>query len=75
MFAALRVSQVGAIVLVDCKAKPAFEGANVVFEKVGVFVEVDGFEGEFAEAFAPVCVGAGRGGYSASAELGAGSVL
>ena len=38
VLAALRVREVGAIVLVDCEAEAAFEGADVVFEEVGVFV-------------------------------------
>ena len=41
----------------DREAEAAFEGADVVFEKVGVFVEVDGFEGEFAETLSSVGVG------------------
>jgi hypothetical protein len=38
MLAALGVSEIRAIVLVHGKAKPAFEGANVVFEEERVFV-------------------------------------
>lgn len=38
---ALRVGQVGAVILMDCEAKAALEAADVVFEEVGVFVEVD----------------------------------
>ncbi len=38
MFAALGVGEVGAIVLVDGEAEPAFEAADVVFEEVWVFV-------------------------------------
>lgn len=57
MLAALRVREVRAIVLVHGQAETAFEAADVVLEEVRVFVEVDGFEGEFAQAFATVCVG------------------
>lgn len=57
MLAALGMGEVGAIVLVDGEAEPAFEGADVVFEEVRVFVKVDGFERELAETFAPVGVG------------------
>ena len=46
MFATLGVREVGSIVLVYGEAKPAFEGADVVFEEVRVFVEVDSFEGK-----------------------------
>ena len=38
MLAALGVGEVGAVVLVDGEAEPAFEGADMVFEEVGVFV-------------------------------------
>ena len=75
MFAALSVGEVGAIVLVDGEAETALEGADVVFEEVGIFVQVDCFEGEFAETFSPVSVGCAMGCYSSAAELGASSVL
>lgn len=75
MFAALGVGEVGSIVLVDGEAETAFEGADVVFEEVGVFVEIDGFEREFAEAFAAVGVRGGMGGHTSSAEFAAGTVL
>lgn len=58
-----------------CEAEPTFEGANVILEEVGVFVEIDGFEGEFAEAFAAVGVGSGVRCYTSAAKLGTGSVL
>lgn len=48
MLPALGVREVGPIVLVYGEAEPAFEGADVVLEEVGVFVEVDGLKGEFA---------------------------
>jgi hypothetical protein len=48
MFPSLGVSEVTTIVLVDGEAEAAFEGTYMVFEEVRVFVEVDGFEGEFA---------------------------
>jgi hypothetical protein len=38
---ALRVGQVGTVILVDCETETALEAADVVFEEVGVFVEVD----------------------------------
>jgi hypothetical protein len=41
----------------NCETQSAFEGADVVLEEVGVFVEIDGFEGEFAESFSSVGVG------------------
>ena len=75
MLAALSMSQVGAVILVDGEAETAFEGADMVFEEVGVFVEVDGFEGEFAESFASVSVCRGMRGDSSTAKFGPGSVL
>ena len=51
------MGEVGAIVLVDREAEATFEGADVVFEEVGVFVEVDGFESEFSETLSSVGVG------------------
>ena len=69
MLAALGVGEVGAVVLVDGQAEPAFERAQVVAEDVWVFVEVDGFEGKLAEAFASVGVGGGVGGDAAAAEF------
>ena len=38
---ALRVGQVGAVILMHCQAETALEAADVIFEEVGVFVEVD----------------------------------
>jgi len=42
---------------VDCEAQAAFEAADVVLEEVRVLVEVDGLEGELAEALSAVSVG------------------
>ena len=71
----LRVRQVRAIVLVDGQAESALEAADVVFEEIGVFVEVDCFQRELAQALATVGVGCGPVGDAAAAELGACSVL
>ena len=43
MFPTLCVSEIGAIVLMYCKAEAAFEGTDMILEKVGVFIEIDGF--------------------------------
>ena len=75
MLATLCVSEIGAIVLMHCEAETAFEGADMIFEEVGVFVEIDGFEGEFAKSFAAVGVGGRVRCDSSSAEFGASSVL
>ena len=47
----------------------------MVFEEVGVFIEVDGFEGEFSESFLAVCGSLALGHDAAAAELGAFAVL
>lgn len=47
----------------------------MVLEEVGVFVEVDCFQGQFAEAFASVGVRCGVGGDASAAEFGTGAVL
>lgn len=59
----------------DGETEAAFEAADVVFEEVRVFVEVDVFEGELAESFATVCVCGGMRCDAAAAEFGAGSIL
>ena len=56
MLASLGMCEIGAVVLVYGQTESTFEAADVVFENVGVFVQVDGFEGEFAETFATVGV-------------------
>ena len=75
MFSALRVREVGAVVLVDGQTEPAFERAEMVPEDVWVLVEIDGFKGELAEPFASVGVGGRVGGDTAASELAAGTVL
>ena len=47
----------------------------MVLEEVGVFVEVDGFEGEFSESFLAVCGSLALGHDAPAAELGAFAVL
>lgn len=75
MLAALRVGEVGAIVLVDCQAQTALEAADVVLKEIGVFFEVDCFQRELAQPLAPVGVGCGFVGDATAAELGACSIL
>ena len=38
MLTALSMGKVGAVILVDGEAETAFEGADMVFKEVGVFV-------------------------------------
>ena len=75
MLAALGVGEIGTIVLMHGETQPTFEGTDVVFEEVGVFIEIDGFEGELAETLSSVGVGSGVRCYSSAAKFGAGSVL
>ena len=46
--------KVGAVILVDCETKPAFERADMIFEEIWIFVEVDGFESELPQSFSSV---------------------
>jgi hypothetical protein len=72
---ALGVGEVGAVVLVDGEAEAALKGAKMVAEDVGVLVEVDGLEGELAQALAPVGVGCAVRGDAATTEFGTRTVL
>jgi hypothetical protein len=56
MLPALGMGQIGAIILVNSETEAAFEGSDMVLEKIGVFVEVDGFEGEFSQTLSPIGV-------------------
>lgn len=75
VLAALGMSKVGSIILVNGQAESALEASNVVFEEVGVFFEVDSLKGEFAQSLATVCIGCGAVGDTTTTELGASSVL
>ena len=75
MLATLCVSEIGTIVLMYCETEPTFKGPDVVLEEVRVFVEIDGFESEFAETLSSVGVGGRVRCYSSAAELGADSIL
>lgn len=72
---ALRVGQVGAVILVDCETETALEAADMVLEKVGIFVEVDRLQRELAQALATVGVGCGVRGDASTTKFGACSVL
>lgn len=75
MFAALGVGEVGAIVLVDRQAQTTLEASHMVLEEVGILVEVDRLEGEFAETFATVCIGRGLRCDTAATEFGSCTIL
>ncbi|KAI7498854.1 hypothetical protein KC357_g250 [Hortaea werneckii] len=57
MLATLRVSEIGAIVLVDRQTQTTFEGADVVLEEVGILVKIDCFEGQLPQTLTAVSVG------------------
>jgi hypothetical protein len=57
MLSALGVGEVGTIILVDGQAESTFEGSNVVLEEVGVFVQVNSLESEFAQTLSSISIG------------------
>ncbi len=57
------------------ETEPTFKGPDVILEEVRVFVEIDGFESEFAKTLSSVGVGGRVGCYSSAAEFGADSIL
>lgn len=56
MLSALSMREVGTIILVNREAETAFERSDVILEEVGVFVEIDGFKGEFAQSLSSISV-------------------
>jgi hypothetical protein len=75
MLPPLGVREVRAVILVDGQAEAALKATDMVLEEVRIFVEVDGFEGEFAEPFASVCVCCGVRGDAAAPEFRTCAVL
>jgi hypothetical protein len=67
--------EIGAIILVDRETESAFKAPNVVFEEVGIFVEVDGFECEFAETFAAIGICGGLRGDTTAAKFATCTIL
>lgn len=57
VLSALSMSEVGAVILVNGKAETTFEASDVIFEEVGVFIEVNCFESKFTQTFAAIGVG------------------
>jgi len=57
MLSTLRMCKIGAIILVDGQTESTFKRSNVILEEVGVFVEVNGLEGEFAQTLTSVGIG------------------
>ena len=69
------MSKIGAIVLMNGETKSAFEGANMVFEEIRIFVEVDCFESELPKTLSAVGICAGEGCDASTAEFATGAVL
>jgi hypothetical protein len=59
MLSALRMREVGSVVLVDCQTELALEASDVVLEEVWVFVEVDGLERELSKTLSSIGIGCG----------------
>ena len=51
------MSEIGAIVLMNCEAETALEGSDVIFEEVRVFVEINCFKCKLSKTFAPIGIG------------------
>ena len=75
MLSTLSVSEIGAIVLVDGKTEPAFEGSNMIFEEIRIFIEVDCLESELPKTLPAVGIRAGEGCDASTAEFATGTVL
>ena len=56
MLATLGMREVGPVILVNCKTETTFEGANVVLEEVGIFVEIDGLKSKFPKSFSAISI-------------------
>jgi hypothetical protein len=54
MLSSLSVREVRAIILVNGQAQPALERADVVFEEVGIFIEIDGLKSQLSQPFASI---------------------
>lgn len=75
MFSALCVSEIRTIVLMHGEAKAAFEGADMILEEIGVFIEVDRFQCKLSKTFASVGIGGRVRGYTTSTEFATGAIL
>jgi hypothetical protein len=69
------MSEIGSVILVDGQTQTTLEAAEMVFEEIGVFGEIDCFERKFAETLATVCVGCGLGCDTTATEFGASAIL
>lgn len=75
MFSALCVSEIGTIVLMHREAKTTLEGADMVFEEIGVFIEIDRFQCKLSKTFASIGIGGRVRGYTTSTKFATGAVL
>jgi len=67
--------KIGPIVLMNGKAETAFERADMVFEEIRIFVQIDGLERELPQSLTSICIGTGIRGDTAAAEFRASTVL
>jgi len=67
MLFTLGMGEITAFVGVEGEAESAFVLSEVIFHKVGIFVEIDGFKGQFSEPLASVAVEVGLAGDTAGA--------
>ena len=56
MLATLGMGEIGTIVLVNCEAETAFEGADMVLKEIGILVEVDGLKSELPKSFSAISI-------------------
>lgn len=75
MFPALCMSEIGAIVLMDCEAETAFEGSDMIFEEIRVLVEIDCFKCELSKTFASIGICGRMRRYTTSTEFATCTVL
>jgi len=75
MLATLGVCEIGAVILVDCETESTFEASNVIFEDVGIFVQVDSLKGKFSKSLSSIGVCCRLTCDTSSSELGTCAIL
>lgn len=75
MLFSLGVSEIAALIGVQSQTKSAFVCADVISHEVGIFGDIDGFEGQFAKSLSPFDVGVFVAGNSDVSDSGSGPVL
>lgn len=75
VFLPLGVGQVAPLIVMQRQAEFAFIGSQMVFHKIWVLVDVDGFKGQLPQALPAVPVALGGGGHAPTPSLASRSVL